>query len=69
MRVQILNTAAFPSVPDDGAETSPVTPMISRWCAVQGKFVTVELDWDDPLDAAVALQAVSFRAGVDHFDA
>ena len=69
MRAQIIRKAAMQALPMGQAESMQDQPMLSRWCSIDKRFVVAELDWNDPLDAAVGLQVVRFRSGVDPFDA
>ncbi len=43
--------------------------LLKRWAASDGEFVDDELDWDDPLDAALGIELAGFRHGVDQYDA
>lgn len=69
MRAQILRQAAMQAFPGGRSDAPQELPLLSRWCAADKRYVLAELDWNDPLDAAVGLQVVRFRSGVDAFDA
>jgi hypothetical protein len=43
--------------------------LLKRWAADDGEFVDDELDWDDPLDAALGVELAGFRPGIDQYDA
>jgi hypothetical protein len=43
--------------------------LLKRWAAADGEFVDDELDWDDPLDAALGVELAGFRPGIDQYDA
>ncbi len=43
--------------------------LLQRWAASDGEFVVDELDWDDPLDAALGMELAGFRPGIDQYDA
>jgi hypothetical protein len=43
--------------------------LLQRWAASDGEFVVDELDWDDPLDAALGMELAGFRPGIDRYDA
>jgi hypothetical protein len=43
--------------------------LLKRWAASDGEFVDEELDWDDPLDAALGMELAGFRPGIDQYDA
>jgi len=39
------------------------------WVAAERRFVVGEFDWTDPLDAALGMELMRFRAGIDRYDA
>jgi len=43
--------------------------LLKRWAAADGEFIVDELDWDDPLDAALGVELAGFRHGIDQYDA
>ena len=43
--------------------------LLKRWAAADGEYIVDELDWDDPLDAALGVERAGFRHGVDQYDA
>ena len=43
--------------------------LLKRWAAADGEYVDDELDWDDPLDAALGIELAGFRPGIDQYDA
>ncbi len=43
--------------------------LLKRWAASDGEYSVDELDWDDPLDAALGLEFAGFRPGIDQYDA
>jgi hypothetical protein len=43
--------------------------LLKRWAASDGEYVVDELDWDDPLDAALGMELAGFRPGIDQYDA
>ena len=43
--------------------------LLKRWAASDGEFIDDELDWDDPLDAALGVELAGFRPGMDQYDA
>ena len=43
--------------------------LLKRWAAADGEYIVDELDWDDPLDAALGVELAGFRHGVDQYDA
>ena len=43
--------------------------LLKRWAASDGEFIDDELDWDDPLDAALGVELAGFRPGIDQYDA
>ena len=69
MRAQIIRKAAQQALPMGQAESIQDQPMLSRWSPADKRFFIAEVNWNDPLDVAVALQVVRFRSGVDRFDA
>lgn len=67
MRVQHnANQSANIQFLQDGAQ---VEMLLSKWAPKDRKFVVGQIDWSDPLDAALAIELVSFRPGVDPYDA
>ena len=43
--------------------------LLQRWAASDGEFIVDELDWDDPLYAALGMELAWFRPGIDQYDA
>ncbi len=43
--------------------------LLKRWAAADGEYIVDELDWDDPLDAALGVELAGFRHGIDQYDA
>lgn len=43
--------------------------LLKRWAADDGEYIVDELDWDDPLDAALGVEFAGFRHGIDQYDA
>jgi hypothetical protein len=43
--------------------------LLQRWAASDGEYIVDELDWDDPLDAALGMELAGFRPGIDQYDA
>ncbi len=43
--------------------------LLKRWAASDGEYIVDELDWDDPLDAALGIELAGFRHGIDQYDA
>jgi hypothetical protein len=43
--------------------------LLKRWEESDREFVEEELDWDDPLDAALGVELAGFRPGIDQYDA
>ncbi len=43
--------------------------LLKRWAASDSEFVDEELDWSDPLDAALGMELTGFRPGIDRYDA
>ena len=43
--------------------------LLKRWEESDREFVEDELDWDDPLDAALGVELAGFRPGIDQYDA
>ena len=43
--------------------------LLKRWEESDREFVEDELDWDDPLDAALGVELTGFRPGIDQYDA
>ena len=43
--------------------------LLKRWAASDSEFVEDELDWSDPLDAALGMELAGFRPGIDRYDA
>ena len=69
MRAHVLNKGALRNVPMGLDDPAAEQPLLSRWCPAERRYVIAVLDWDDPLDAVVALELMRFRAGFDLYDA
>jgi hypothetical protein len=67
MRAEAVRSATIQAIPIGCRKLEEV--LLSRWVASEAKFVVAEFDWADPLDAALGVQIVRFRPGVDPYDA
>ena len=47
----------------------PEEVFLSRWAPSDRKFVLAQFDRADPLDAALVMELLRFRPGVDEYDA
>lgn len=47
----------------------PEEVFLSRWAPSDQKFVLAQFDRADPLDAALVMELLRFRPGVDTYDA
>ena len=43
--------------------------LLKRWAESDREFIEDELDWDDPLEAALGVELAGFRPGIDQYDA
>lgn len=48
---------------------SPEEVFLNRWAPLDQKFVLAQFDRADPLDAALVVEFLRFRPGVDQYDA
>ena len=70
MHTQKITRSRTPAMPvamaDRGLEERH---LLQRWAASDSEFVDEELDWSDPLDAALGMELTGFRPGIDRYDA
>jgi hypothetical protein len=52
-----------------GHGCQPEEVLLSRWAPDDRKFVLAQFDRADPLDAALVVELLRFRPGIDEYDA
>ena len=69
MHAQKVTRTGKPRIPPIIDRSVEEEILLKRWEASDREFIEDELDWDDPLDAALGVELAGFRPGIDQYDA
>jgi len=69
MHAQKVTRTGKPRIPPIIDRSVEEEILLKRWEASDREFIEDELDWDDPLDAALGAELAGFRPGIDRYDA